>query len=106
MTTSNQPDAPAKRVSALARLTRDAGGPAVSRSLGRRRRLALKLCEHDHFTCKDWFAALADELKAADDVVSRMMALERLVIEEPRPIVKRCANAKRHRRNPTSILPE
>jgi nitrile hydratase accessory protein len=29
--------------------------------------LAVKLSEHGHFTWKEWAAALADELKAADD---------------------------------------
>jgi hypothetical protein len=49
MTTSNQPDAVAERVSALPRLPRDAGGPVFA---------------------EPWQAqafALADELEAADD---------------------------------------
>jgi nitrile hydratase accessory protein len=68
MTTSNQPDAVAERVSALPRLPRDAGGPVFAEPWQAQAfALAVKLSEHGHFTWKEWAAALADELKAADD---------------------------------------
>jgi nitrile hydratase accessory protein len=68
MTTSNQPDAVAERVSALPRLPRDAGGPVFAEPWQAQAfALAVKLSEQGHFTWTEWAATLADELKAADD---------------------------------------
>jgi hypothetical protein len=65
MTTSNQLDTVAERVSALPRLPRDAGGPVFAAPWqAQALPLPFKLSEHGHFT---WAAAMADELKAADD---------------------------------------
>jgi nitrile hydratase accessory protein len=94
MTTSNPPDvATAQRVATLPRLPRDAGGPVFAEPWqGQAFALAVKLCEQGHFTWKEWAAALADELKAADnrgepDDGTRyyehwLAALERLVIDK------------------------
>jgi len=93
MTTSNQPDALAERVSALPRLPRDAGGPVFAEPWQAQAfALAVKLSEHGHFTWKEWAAALADELKAADDrgepddgthyYEHWLSALERLVVDK------------------------
>jgi nitrile hydratase accessory protein len=93
MTTSNQPDAMPERVSALPRLPRDAGGPVFAEPWQAQAfALAVKLSEHGHFTWKEWAAALADELKAADDrgepddgthyYEHWLSALERLVVDK------------------------
>jgi nitrile hydratase accessory protein len=68
MTTSNQPDALAEHVSGLPRLPRDAGGPVFAAPWHAQVfALVVKLSEHGHFSWKEWAAALADELKVADD---------------------------------------
>jgi nitrile hydratase accessory protein len=93
MTTSNQPDAVAKRVRALPRLPRDADGPVFAEPWQAQAfALAVKLSEHGHFTWKEWAAALADELKAAADRGEPddgthyyeywLAALERLVVDK------------------------
>jgi nitrile hydratase accessory protein len=94
MITSNQPDvATAERVSALPRLPRDDGGPVFAEPWQAQAfALAVKLSEQGHFTWKEWAAALADELKAAesrgepDDGTHYyehwLAALERLVVEK------------------------
>jgi nitrile hydratase accessory protein len=93
MTTSNQPDAVAVRVSALPRLPRDAGGPVFAEPWQAQAfALAVELSEHGHFTWKEWVAVLADELKAADargepDDGTHyykywLAALERLVVDK------------------------
>jgi nitrile hydratase accessory protein len=93
MTTSNQSDAMAERVSALERLPRDAGGPVFAEPWQAQVfALAVKLSEDGHFTWKEWAAALADELKTADDrgepdddthyYERWLAALERLVVDK------------------------
>jgi nitrile hydratase accessory protein len=92
MTASNQPDTVAERVRALPRLPRDAGGPVFEEPWQAQAfALAVELSEHGHFTWKEWAAALADELKAADDRGDPddgtryyeywLAALERLVVD-------------------------
>ena len=94
MTTSNSPDvATAERVAALSRLRRDASGPVFTEPWQAQAfALAVKLSEQGHFTWKEWAAALADELKAADDRGEPddgthydehwLAALERLVVDK------------------------
>jgi nitrile hydratase accessory protein len=94
MTTSNQPDAAtAERVDALPRLPCDSGGPVFAEPWQAQAfALAVKLSEQGHFTWKEWAAALADELRAAetrgepDDGMHYyehwLAALERLVVEK------------------------
>jgi nitrile hydratase accessory protein len=93
MTTSNQPEAVAERVSALPRLPRDTGGPVFAEPWQAQAfALAVKLSEDGHFTWKEWAAALADELKAADDrgepddgthyYEHWLTAMERLVVDK------------------------
>jgi nitrile hydratase accessory protein len=93
MTTSHQPDPATEHVAALPRLPRDAGGPVFAEPWQAQAfALAVKLSEQGHFTWKEWAAALADELKAADnrgepDDGTRyyehwLAALERLVVEK------------------------
>jgi nitrile hydratase accessory protein len=94
MTTSNQPDvATVECAAALPHLPRDAGGPVFAEPWQAQAfALAVKLSEQGHFTWKEWAAALADELKAADnrgepDDGTRyyehwLAALERLVIDK------------------------
>jgi nitrile hydratase accessory protein len=94
MTTSNQPDATtAERVAALPRLPRDSGGPVFAEPWQAQAfALAVKLSEQGHFTWKERAAALADELKAAENrgepddgmryYVHWLAALERLVVEK------------------------
>jgi nitrile hydratase accessory protein len=69
MTISNQPDpAAAERAAALPRLPRDAGGPVFAEPWQAQAfALAVKLSDHGHFTWEEWAAALADELKVADE---------------------------------------
>jgi len=71
----------------LPRLPRDQDGPVFAEPWQAQAfALAVKLSEQGHFTWKEWAAALADELKAAEpDDGSRyyehwLAALERLVI--------------------------
>lgn len=93
MTTSNQPEAVAERVSALPRLPRAAGCPVFAEPWQAQAfALAVKLSEDGHFTWKEWAAALADELNAADDrgepddgthyYKHWLAALERLVVDK------------------------
>lgn len=57
----------AERVAALPRLPRDEGGPVFAEPWQAQAfALAVKLSEAGHFTWKEWAAALADELKAAE----------------------------------------
>jgi len=84
---------PAQRLAALPRLPRDDGGPVFAEPWQAQAfALAVKLSEQGHFTWKEWAAALADELKAADDRGEPddgtryyefwLAALERLVTEK------------------------
>ena len=94
MTTSSQPDAAtAERVAMLPRLPRDGGGPVFAEPWQAQAfALAVKLSEQGHFTWKEWAAALADELKAAENrgepddgthyYEHWLAALERLVVEK------------------------
>lgn len=93
MTTSNRPDVQAERVSALPRLPGDAAGPVFAEPWQAQAfALAVKLSEHGHFTWKEWAAALADELKAAENrgepddgthyYEHWLAALERLVVDK------------------------
>src|SRR5215510_10902075 len=55
------------RIAALPRLPRDDGGPIFAEPWQAQAfALAVKLSEAGHFTWKEWAAALADELKAAE----------------------------------------
>jgi nitrile hydratase accessory protein len=55
-------------LAALPRLPRDEGGPVFAEPWEAQAfALAYKLSEQGYFTWKEWAAALADELKAADD---------------------------------------
>ena len=57
----------ADRLAALPRLPRDEGGPVFAEPWQAQAfALAVKLSEAGHFTWKEWAAALADELKAAE----------------------------------------
>ena len=57
----------AERVAVLPRLPRDEGGPVFAEPWQAQAfALAVKLSEAGHFTWKEWAAALADELKAAE----------------------------------------
>ena len=54
-------------IAALPRLPRDDGGPVFAEPWQAQAfALAVKLSEAGHFTWKEWAAALADELKAAE----------------------------------------
>ena len=88
----SQPDSAvqADRLAALPRLPREKDGPVFAEPWEAQAfALAVKLSEQGHFTWKEWAAALADELNAADnrgepDDGSRyyahwLAALERLV---------------------------
>ena len=91
----NQPD-PATtpwHLASLPSIPRDQGGPVFSEPWQAQAfALAVKLSEHGYFTWKEWAAALADELKAAesrgepDDGTHYyehwLAALERLVVEK------------------------
>jgi nitrile hydratase accessory protein len=91
----SQPDLTAERecLSSLPKLPRDEGGPVFGEPWQAQAfALAVKLSEHGHFTWKEWAAALAEELKAAegrgepDDGTHYyehwLAALERLVVEK------------------------
>ena len=70
MTTLSTPDPrlSAERLSHLPRLPRDEGGPVFAEPWQAQAfALAVKLSEQGHFTWKEWAAALAAELKAAED---------------------------------------
>ena len=55
------------RIAALPRIPRDEGGPVFAEPWQAQAfALAVKLSEAGHFTWKEWAAALADELKAAE----------------------------------------
>jgi nitrile hydratase accessory protein len=57
-----------ERLAALPRLPRDEGGPVFAEPWQAQAfALAVKLSEQEHFTWKEWAAALAEELKAAAD---------------------------------------
>ena len=58
----------AERLAALPPLPRDEAGPVFAAPWQAQAfALAVQLSEQDHFTWKEWAAALADELKAAAD---------------------------------------
>ncbi len=58
----------AERLAALPPLPRDEEGPVFAAPWQAQAfALAVQLSEQDHFTWKEWAAALADELKAAAD---------------------------------------
>jgi len=82
-----------ERLSLLPRLPRDEGGPVFGEPWQAQAfALAVKLSEQGYFTWKEWAAALADELKAAenrgepDDGTQYyehwLAAVERLVVEK------------------------
>jgi nitrile hydratase accessory protein len=82
-----------ERLSLLPRLPRDEGGPVFTEPWQAQAfALAVKLSEQGHFTWKEWAAALADELKAAENrgepddgthyYEHWLAALERLVVEK------------------------
>jgi nitrile hydratase accessory protein len=84
------PDADAERIAALPKLPRDEEGPVFAEPWQAQAfALAVKLSQQGHFTWKEWAAALAAELQAAErrgepDDGSRyyqfwLTALERLV---------------------------
>jgi nitrile hydratase accessory protein len=90
-----QPDSTAahEHLYLLPRLPRDEGGPVFAEPWQAQAfALAVKLSEQGHFTWKEWAAALADELKAAEDRGDAddgtqyyehwLSALERLVVEK------------------------
>ena len=55
------------RIAALPRIPRDDGGPVFAEPWQAQAfALAVRLSEAGHFTWKEWAAALADELKAAE----------------------------------------
>ncbi len=88
MTTLNHSDA-AERFAALPRLLRSEAGPVFAEPWQAQTfALAVSLSEQGHFTWKEWAAALAEEIKAAEpDDGSRyyhhwLAALERLVTEK------------------------
>jgi len=57
----------ADRIAALPRMPRDEGGPVFAEPWEAQAfALAVRLSEAGHFTWKEWAAALADELKAAE----------------------------------------
>jgi nitrile hydratase accessory protein len=91
----SQPDpgGEAERLDALPRLPREKGGPVFAEPWQAQAfALAVKLSEQGYFTWKEWAAALADELKAAegrgepDDGTHYyehwLAALERLVVNK------------------------
>src|SRR5258708_29061596 len=68
MTTLSQPKSvpDSASLAALPRLPRDEGGPVFAEPW-QAFALAVKLSDQGHFTCKEWAAALAGELKRAAD---------------------------------------
>ena len=70
MTILNTPDPNlnAERLNALPRIPRDEEGPVFAEPWQAQAfAMAVRLCEQGHFTWKEWAAALAAELKAAED---------------------------------------
>ena len=65
----NQPDpSNAEYLASLPHLPRDQGGSVFAEPWQAAAfAMAVRLCAQDHFTWKEWAAALADELKAACD---------------------------------------
>ena len=62
------PDLNAERLNALPRIRRDEEGPVFAEPWQAQAfAVAVRLCEQGHFTWKEWAAALAAELKAAED---------------------------------------
>ena len=62
------PDLNAERLNALPRIPRDEEGPVFAEPWQAQAfAMAVRLSEQGHFTWKEWAAALADELKAAND---------------------------------------
>ncbi len=67
MSTPN-PNLDAQHLADLPRLPRDEGGPVFAEPWQAQAfAMAVKLSEQGHFTWKEWAAALAAELKAAED---------------------------------------
>ena len=63
-----QPDLSAERLNALPRIPRDEEGPVFAEPWQAQAfAMAVRLSEQGHFTWKEWAAALAAELKAAED---------------------------------------
>jgi nitrile hydratase accessory protein len=68
MTTSNTSDLLSPALSALPRLPRDEGGPVFAEPWQAQAfALAVRLSEQGHYTWKEWAAALAAQLRAADE---------------------------------------
>jgi nitrile hydratase accessory protein len=62
------PDLNTERLDALPRIPRDEEGPVFAEPWQAQAfAMAVRLCEQGHFTWKEWAAALAAELKAAED---------------------------------------
>lgn len=62
------PDLNAERLNALPRIPRDEEGPVFAEPWQAQAfAMAVRLSEQGHFTWKEWAAALAAELKAAED---------------------------------------
>jgi len=62
------PDIPLEHIAALPRLPRDDDGPVFAEPWQAQAfALAIRLSEQGHFTWKEWAAALAAELKQAED---------------------------------------
>ena len=62
------PDPNAERLNALPRIPRDEEGPVFAEPWQAQAfAMAVRLSEQGHFTWKEWAAALAAELKAAED---------------------------------------
>ena len=63
-----EPDRNAERLNALPRIPRDEQGPVFAEPWQAQAfAMAVRLSEQGHFTWKEWAAALAAELKAAED---------------------------------------
>jgi nitrile hydratase accessory protein len=62
------PDLNTERLNALPRIPRDEEGPVFAEPWQAQAfAMAVRLCEQGQFTWKEWAAALAAELKAAED---------------------------------------
>ena len=62
------PDLNSERLNALPRIPRDEEGPVFAEPWQAQAfAMAVRLSEQGHFTWKEWAAALADELRAAED---------------------------------------
>ena len=65
---TSDPDLDAQRLKALPRIPRDEEGPVFAEPWQAQAfAMAVRLSEQGHFTWKEWAAALAAELKAAED---------------------------------------